>query len=269
MSIVQWKTLLNSRDREEVMKINDKTIVISIAVILFCGIFISNSLGLWKTESTKIPVKINDGEFAGEYNPEDIRGSYSFLDIENVFGVEAEVLAGAFNLVADDPKTIKAKDLESVYDYFEGDMEIGTGSIKLFVSLYTGLPYSGMEFLPSTAVEVLKEEGKWTDELDLLTMDYIIDVGNEPSDVETSGVEQSADIGDEGNDLGQGDHDEIIAVKGKTTFADLIDWGIEKGNVEDVLGFEIENENMLIRDACEDNGLNFSEVKGRLNDLLE
>lgn len=246
------------------MKINNKIIVISILVILFCGIFISDSLGLWKTESSKIPVKIDEGEFMGEYNPADIRGSYSFLDIENAFGVEAEVLARAFNLVSDDPGDIKAKDLEMVYDYFEGDMEIGTGSIKLFVSMYTGLPYSEMEFIPSTAVEVLKEEGKWSDDLEALTKDYIIDVGDNPSDIETS-----TDTGDNEDSSTDVDHDEIIAVKGKTTFGDLISWGVEKEMIEDILGFEIENENMLIRDECEANGLSFSEVKSSLNELLE
>ncbi len=246
------------------MKINNKTIVISIVVILFCGIFISDSLGLWKTESSKIPVKINEGEFEGEYNPEDIRGSYSFRDIENTFGVEPEVLARAFNLDGENPGDIKAKDLETVYDYFEGDMEIGTGSIKLFVSLYTGLPYSGMEYLPSTAVEVLKEEGKWSDDLEALTKNYIIDVGDNPSDIETS-----TDTGDNEDSSTDADHDEIIAVMGKTTFGNLISWGVEKEKIEEILGFEIENENMLIRDACETNGLNFSEVKCIINELLE
>lgn len=246
------------------MKINNKTIVISIVVILFCGIFISDSLGLWKTESSKIPVKINDGEFAGEYNPEDIRGSYSFQDIENAFGVRTEVLARAFNLDSDNPGDIKAKDLETVYDYFEGDMEIGTGSIKLFVSLYTGLPYSEMEYLPCMAVEVLKEEGKWSDDLEALTLDYIIDVGDESSDIESS-----TDTGDNEDSSTEADYEDIMEVKGKTTFADVIDWGVEKEKIEEILGFGIKNENILIRDECEANGLNFSEIKSLINELLE
>ena len=245
------------------MKINNKTIVVSIVVILFCGIFISDSLGLWKTESSKIPVKINDGEFAGEYNPEDIRGSYSFLDIENAFGVRPEILARAFNLDSENPGDIKAKDLETVYDYFEGDMEIGTGSIKLFVSLYTGLPYLEMEYLPSTAVEFLKEEGKWSDELETLTLDYIIDVGDEPSDMESS---TDTEVNEDSST--EAEHKDIMEVKGNTTFADVIDWGVEKEKIEEILGFEIENINML-RDVCDSNGLDFGEVKGSLNDLLE
>jgi hypothetical protein len=246
------------------MKISSKIVVLSIVVILFCGIFISDSLGLWKTESSKIPATINEGEFAGEYNPEDIRGSYSFRDIENAFGVRPEVIARAFNLESENPGDIKAKDLETVYDYFQGDMEIGTGSIKLFVSLYTGLPYLEMEYLPSTAVEVLKEEGKWSDELEALTRDYIIDIEDEPSDMETS-----IETEDNEDSIIDTDQDDIMEVKGMTTFADIMSWGIEKEKIEEVLGFEIENENMLVRDECEANGLSFSEVKSSLNDLLE
>ena len=130
--------------------------------------------------------------------------------------------------------------------------------------MYTRLPYSGMEYLPSTAVEVLKEEGKWSDELEALTMDYIIDVGNKLSEIETltdNEVNEDSVIDTE--------HDEIIEVKGKTTFADVIDWGVEKEMIEDIIGFEIKNENMLIRDECEANGLNFSEIKSLINELLE
>lgn len=245
------------------MKINNKTIVISILVILFCGIFVSSSLGLWKTESTKIPQKISQGEFEGQYDPEDIRGSYSFQDIENAFGVKSEVTARAFNLDAENPGAVKAKDMESVYGYLDGDMEIGTGSIKLFVSMYTGLPYSEIEFLPSSAVDVLKEEGKWSGEMEQSMADYIIDVGEERSTIESS-----VDTGE--NDSGSSDdHDEVMEVKGMTTFADVIEWGLEKEEIEDSLGFEIENINMNIRDACESEGANFSEVKSKLNDMLE
>lgn len=244
------------------MKISNKTIVVSIVVVLFCGIFIFDSLGLWKTESTKIPQKISQGEFAGEYNPEDIRGSYSFKDIENAFGVKSETIARAFNLDAVNPGGIKAKDLETVYDYFEGDMEIGTGSIKLFISLYTGLPYSEVDYLPTTAVEVLKEEGKWSDDLENLISNYIVDVGDELSVLESSTQTE----GNEGNST---DHEETMEVKGKTTFADIIGWGVEKERIEEILGFEIGNVNMNIRDACEDNGVSFGEAKSRLNELLE
>ena len=245
------------------MKINSKTIVISILVILFCGIFVSSSLGLWKTESTKTPQKISQGEFEGQYDPEDIRGSYSFQDIENAFGVKAEVTARAFNLDAENPGTIKAKDMESVYAYLDDDIEIGTGSIKMFVSMYTGLPYAQVEYLPSTAVELLKEEGKWSPEMDQTLAAYIIDVGHEVSAVEASEEDGQNDS------ASSDDHDEGMEVEGKTTFADVIEWGLEKEDIEDVVGFEIENININIRDACEANGVSFSEAKGWINDMLE
>lgn len=138
------------------MKINSKTLLTSFVLILVVGIAGAKLTGLWITESTKEPVKFSEGEFEGQYDPEDIRGSYTFCDIEDAFGIKAELIAEAFNIETDDPCSVKAKDLETVYGYLDEDTEIGTGAIKMFVAFYTGLPYGDIEYLPSTAVDVLK-----------------------------------------------------------------------------------------------------------------
>ena len=44
-------------------------------------------MGSWQTESNKQPKKFETGEFEGMPNPEDIRGSYYFSDIENAFNI--------------------------------------------------------------------------------------------------------------------------------------------------------------------------------------
>lgn len=244
------------------MKLNNNILVILIIVLFFGSIYIADQLGLWQTESTKQPKKFSEGEFEGMPNPDDIRGSYSFMDIEKAFEVEIELIAEAFGIKRENPGDIQAKELETIYSGLGENIEIGTGSVRFFVSLYTGLPYEGFDYLPYSAVEVLKNEGKWNDEMEQRTDGYVIVVDG---DKENFNIEvdnnQEQEI--------QEEHEEEIAVKGKTTVNDVITWGISKQNVEKIMGVIVENENMLIRDICETNGLSFSEIKVKLNDLLE
>ena len=129
-------------------------------VLFLAAFFVSTALGYWRTESSKEPVKFETGEAAGEYNPADIRGSYTFNDLEEVFGISAETLALAYGFAdLDNPGAVQVKMLEEAYGVV-GDREIGTDSIRLFVALYKGLPYSPEEdtALPDTAWEVLERE---------------------------------------------------------------------------------------------------------------
>ena len=226
------------------------------------GIFTAKLTGVWITESTKEPVKLTEGEFEGEYDPEDIRGSYSFCDIENAFGVKADLIAEAFNIETDNPCNVKAKDLETVFGYLDEDTEIGTGAIKLFVAFYTGLPHGEIEYFPSTAVDVLKREGKWTDEMESLLEGRIIDVKSGQA-VAIEGVDDHSD------ETTESDLETVEEVKGNTTFADVISWGIDKERIEDIVGFKIDNVNLPIRDACEQNGVLFSEVKTIINEEIQ
>ena len=56
-------------------------------------------MGWWQTESTKEAAVFTSGEFAGQANPADIRGSYTFGDVEKNFGIPAALLAQAFGVV--------------------------------------------------------------------------------------------------------------------------------------------------------------------------
>jgi hypothetical protein len=238
------------------MKLNKISLVVLIFIIFFGEILASKSLGVWQTESSKEPQKIASGEFKDMPDPEDIRGSYSFQDIESAFGVKASVLATAFNIQTDNPEAIQAKDLESIYSNLGEDIEIGTGSIKLFVSLYTGLPYEGDDYILNKSVDVLKEEGKWTNGMESLLKDRIIDV-NEKSTFSPTMEEEVIET-----------HDTEEAVKGKTTVNEIISWGLSQEEIEIILGVKIENVNLLVRDICTTNGLQFSDIKNQLNDAL-
>lgn len=240
------------------MKINSLVVAIVSIIVIFGGIFVAESLGLWQTESTKEPMKFTSGEFEGQSNPDDIRGSYSFGDIEAAFGVEAAIIAEAFGISADNPETIKAKDLEEIYSDLGENIEIGTGSVKKFVSLFTGLPYEGEDYLPKSAVAVLDGYDKWNDDVKLSMEGYIIDVDM------TTHIDAS-----ESDDKDNVEHAEEAGIKGNTTVADAISYGITLEEVEKIMGIKIENENMLIRDICEQNGLNFGTIKELLSEKIE
>lgn len=68
------------------MKVNSRILAAAVVVILFGGIAVSAALNMWSTSPAREPVKFAAGEFAGQANPADIRGSYFFADVEKAFG---------------------------------------------------------------------------------------------------------------------------------------------------------------------------------------
>ncbi|MDD3982174.1 MAG: hypothetical protein RBT72_03655 [Spirochaetia bacterium] len=148
------------------MKITYKTLGIVVVAAIVVGIAGAKVAGLWKTEGTKQPVAIREGEFSGMPNPSDIRGSYTWNDVAEAFGFDVGLLLKAFG--AADP-LLKLNTLETVFEGIElpEGTEIGTDAVKLFVSLLTGLPHVAEEttILPFSAIEILKEEGKASPEL--------------------------------------------------------------------------------------------------------
>ena len=146
------------------MRIGKSGVFISIAVIVFGGIAVSDALGLWVTESTKEPVKIASGEFKGLSDPNDIRGSYTFADIEKSFGVKVASLAEAFGIEGTDEEkaAYKCNGLEEKYAGLS--QEIGTDSVRLFVGLATGLPVEKGSYLPETASNWLSDNAQLSEE---------------------------------------------------------------------------------------------------------
>lgn len=144
------------------MKMKSYALGIITLAVLFGSVFLSDIMGYWKTESTKEPSEITTGEFAGEDNPADIRGSYTFADIENAFQVPVKTLANAFGVPESEAETFQLKSLETMYESLAAEgKEIGTSSVRYFVALYTGLPYEVSEtvYLPRQAVDILISEG--------------------------------------------------------------------------------------------------------------
>jgi hypothetical protein len=243
------------------MKIGAKGIAASIVATILGGVVLLMALGSWQTESEKIPVKFTTGEFAGMANPEDIRGSYSFADVEKNFPVTADILAAAFALdVAAKPaEDYLAKDLEALYgEVADGAGEVGTDSLKWFVSLYTGLPFTPGEdtYVPQTVIEVLKDSGKIADadtlaRLEAKSVEPLVP-GAVPVVVETH-VESTTER----------------VIKGNTTYADVISWGVGQAEIEAVVGVPLGSKTEKIRDHLLANNLEFSVVKAQLQTLVD
>lgn len=243
------------------MNIKSGSIAVVIFVVLFGGIGVTKSLGYWQVESSKVPAKIQTGAFAGESNPADIRGSYTFGDIVKNFTISLEDLQEAFELPATvDASSFQCKSVKENYAISEEDeREIGTGSVRLFVALYTGLPYNMEEetYLPVAAVAILQEKAILSAEQLEYLQTHMIDFNGSSEKGET---------------LIQGsihEKENEAAVKGKTTFGELYDMGLTKEQIEKVMGYSFNDSGMSVRDFCAEKGLTFSVVKNELQRLID
>jgi len=257
------------------MKIKSTTLGIIILLVIFGGAYGSKLTGWWITESQKVPVKIASGEYQGAYDPNDIRGSYSFKDVSNAFGVPVEVLGEAFGLPeGTDLEGFKNKDLEGMYSSrVEAGKEIGNGSVKVFVGLYVGLPVDldGDVYLLESAAKILESLDHLTEEQrvyiaeNTISLDKLMDSnkGSEASD--TSGTEAG-----KGNPSDNPDHVESdeIAMKGKTIIRELLDWGVTEEEIIGILG-EMPNPLTNVRTYCQEHEMSFSEIKSAFQGVLD
>ncbi|MBK6792264.1 MAG: hypothetical protein IPG80_06920 [Anaerolineales bacterium] len=235
------------------MILTSKPLAVFLFVFLFGGIAISSVMGWWATESTKEPATFTEGEFAGLANPADIRGSYTFGDIANSFDVTPEILAQAFGIATDTPAAFAVKELEALY--LDSGFEIGTNSVRMFVAFYTGLPFdltAEETVLPQAATDILLAEGNLTPEQVTYLETHTVTVNEtavvaEPAVVETPVSEESEYV-----------------VKGKTTFGDLMTWGVPKETVETLIGTSMPDPAMKVKDYASANGLDFETLKTAL-----
>lgn len=224
------------------------------------GIGTTMAFNLWSTESSKTPSLIREGDFAGEYNPADIRGSYSLEDIEAAFGVKEEVLARAFGFTdRENPGAVQIKELEDIYSELPDGGEVGTDSVRIFTALFKGLPYEGEETsrLPASAVKELaaKLSAEELKALEKITV-YLKDVP------QLSPAEDSQEAAEH-------DDADLREVKGNTTFGDLLQAGLSQEEIEEILGAPMGSRGKTVRDFAADQGVEFSDYKTALTELLE
>lgn len=249
------------------MKLGSKTLAVILFVILFGGIAFTTAMGWWQTESTKEPAKFTSGDAAGQYNPADIRGSYTFGDIEKSFGVSAETLKQAFALPAEtDAPSFTVKSLEEMYaPLAEQGFEVGTSSVRLFVALYAGLPYdlSTDIYLPRPAAELLTQHGGLSAEQSAYVEAHIVDLSAPPAEtaVETpAAAEPQAESTSAETDR---------TVKGKTTFQDLLNWGVTQEQIEQIMGKAMPAAAVKVKDFCTEQSLDFETLKTALQAAVD
>jgi hypothetical protein len=244
------KTVVTSLKLEKVVVSTNKVGLLT-AGILVAGILLSVALGLWNTSSSKQPALIKSGDFAGLANPADIRGSYTYRDVLKSFTIPETVILQAFQSSSLDERL---GDLETLWaSVIPEGMEVGTDSIRLFVSLYTGIPYEAEEttLLPKSAIDVLISEGRNTDlNFERYTRDAVsLPAGLATQPVPVQSKEQTT----------------AFAFTGKTTLGELLDAGYAQEDIEAILGPMKKTD--AIKTIAEDQGLNFSDVKAKILEL--
>lgn len=239
------------------MTVTSKPMAVIVFIMLFGGISFSSLMGWWATESTKEPVIFTEGEFAGQANPVDIRGSYTFGDIANSFDVTPEILAQAFGISVEDPAAFAVKELEAIY--LDSGFEIGTASIRLFVAYYSGLPFDTTDqeiYIPQSATDILLAKENLSPEQIAYLEAHTVTVGDSaPAEVPAANPvpsETSPTTSEE------------YTIKGKTIFGDLITWGVPQATIEQLIGAPMPDPAMKVKDYATANGLDFETLKTAL-----
>jgi hypothetical protein len=241
------------------MNLTSKPLAAIILVVFFGGIALTTATGWWQTTSSKEAAAYTEGEFAGQANPADIRGSYTFGDVEKNFGIPPAILAQAFLIESDDPATFAVKGLEEMYAASE--FEIGTGSVRLFVAFYNGLPIdlTADTYLPEEAAALLKERNLTPEQLTYLEAHTI------PNPAATTAPEADSAPAAESSpaaELTQSVAENLV--KGKTTFQEILDWGVSQETIEQVMGAPMPNPLTKVKDYCTESGLDFETIKAAL-----
>lgn len=242
------------------MKTNILTVGLITAVVFFGGIGVSMATGLWSTTSDKTPAKIKEGYAAGSYNPEDIRGSYTFQEIATLFDIDLNILYQAFNIPKNtDGTKIKSKDVKTLYE--SASAEIGNESIQIFVALYQNLPIDLDDtVIPKNAAKlILQKNNQLSDEQKTYLQTHTIDLDKVSQNKESIFNNLASNSSEESDAL----------INGSTTFQKALDAGITKKEIEKIINASMPPSNLTIRDYCMENGLSFSSVKDQLNKLIE
>ena len=240
-----------------------------VLALIFGGIGISSATGAWQTTSNKTPAKYTTGEFAGEYNPADIRGSYTFGEISKSFQVPLNDLAVAFGIEGNSAiAEFQCKELESMYVDAVTGTAVGTNAMRVFVALYKGLPItlSNSDYLLPAGVKILKEKaGLTAEQISFLDNHIFQQITSTPAITPaaaspTPSASPSATEPTHTTTAG--------SITGKTTFQQLLDWGLSEEEIENVIKEKIPEINLAVRDYASQKGIEFSPLKDQLQTLL-
>jgi hypothetical protein len=150
------------------MRLKPQTAIALSIVFVVAGIAVTWAAGLFQTESDKTPRKLETEHAAQaleqQYDPADIRGSYTFGEISELYGIPIADLAAAFLLKDEEAYSFQVKSLAKHFP--DAEKEIGTSSVRLFAACYLSVGYAPKEdsYLPQEAVDILKKAGRMTNE---------------------------------------------------------------------------------------------------------
>ncbi len=248
------------------MTLTSKPLATVVLAILFGGILFTTVMGWWKTEGTKQPVKFTTGEFSGQANPADIRGSYTFGDVEKNFGISSFVLAQAFGVSDANPAAFPVKNLETIYA--ESELEVGTSSVRLFVAFYKSLPFDLSDdiYLPESAAELLKGQNLTPEQVAYLENHTISNPAagaDSPQPASTPLADSPSTPAPAANTTHTASESDRV-IKGKTTFGEILAWGVPPEAIEAIIGGPLPAPSATPKDYCLQNGLSFEDVKTRL-----
>jgi hypothetical protein len=256
------------------MTLTSKPLAIIIIAVMFGGIFFSSAAGWWQTESNKEAAVYSSGAFAGQANPADIRGSYTLGDVEKNFGLPAAVVAQAFGVQAAEPAAFQVKGLETMYA--DSPQEVGTTSVRLFVALYQGLPIdlSADTYLPESAAALLRTRPLTAEQAAYVEAHVVPNLADaaQPSDAPAALATPAAPTagGAAAATPAHAPRLEEGGIKGKTTFAELLAWGLQPEAIERILGVPLPSApGMTVRDFCTQNGLSFETIRPAIQAELD
>ena len=136
--------------------------------------------------------------------------------------------------------------------------------------MYKGLPYEIDDeiYLPAPAVEILKAQGSLSAEQIAYVDAHTVDLGQTPAEPEAVPAEAEAETTAQPAETEE--HiPEAGQVVGKTTFYDLLEWGLTQDAIEEILGSPMPATGTLVKDHVSSLGLSFSEVRAQLQEALD
>lgn len=236
------------------MKMKSFALAIAIPVVMAGTVLVSVLTGYWQTTGSKTPGIFAEGAYAGQYDPGDIKGSYTFGDISTAFGIPVSELAKAFGVSLEtDASSMRVNALEALYaGLADQGIEIGTDSVRYFVALYKGLPIileKTPTWLPKPAVELLLSKAALTDAQKADLNRYSVDLPQTASGTMSDDLDKS--------------------IKGSTTFQNLLDWGVKRTDIEAAIGGGMPTASTLIKDYAGTIGVDFSVLKAALQPLAD
>ena len=149
-----------------------------------------------------------------------------------------------------------------------------TASVRLFVAFYKGMPYdlSTDTYLPESAAVILRVRNLKNEQAVYLAAHTVPNPGTAPATSMPQTTPQAAPQATQAPSAQSTPKAETPAasstdrtIKGATTFADVLGWGISQATIEKVLGTSMPATQVTkIKDYCTEKGLNFETIRPAL-----